>query len=72
MGATCSTHGKDKECLLRKAKGKRPFKRLSVQGGTIKMDLRRNGSEDMNWFLLIQDRVYWWALVTTVMNLRVP
>jgi hypothetical protein len=28
--------------------------------------------EDVDCVLLVQDSVYWWALVSTVMNLRVP
>jgi hypothetical protein len=36
----------------------------------IKMDLREIGWID--WIDLAQDRDQWWALVNTVMNLRVP
>ena len=36
----------------------------------IKMDLREVGGGD--WMELAQDRDRWWALVNTVMNLRVP
>jgi hypothetical protein len=35
----------------------------------IKMDLREVG---WDWIDLAQDRDQWWALVNTVMNLRVP
>jgi len=38
----------------------------------IRMDLREIGCEGVDWIHLIQDRVQWWALVNTVMNLRVP
>jgi len=40
-------------------------------GDNIKMDLQevRGGCED--WMELAQDRDRWWALVSTVMNLRV-
>jgi hypothetical protein len=29
-------------------------------------------SEDVDWMPLTQDRYQWWALVNTLMNLRVP
>jgi hypothetical protein len=38
----------------------------------IKMDLRDIEFGDVYWIHLAQDRVSWWALVNTVMNLRVP
>jgi hypothetical protein len=38
----------------------------------IKRDLREIGIDGANWIRLAQDRVQWWAFVTTVMNLRVP
>jgi hypothetical protein len=38
----------------------------------IKMDLRETGWDAMDWIDLAQDRDQWWALVNTVMNLRVP
>jgi hypothetical protein len=38
----------------------------------IKMDLREIGLGDMDWIDLAQVRDWWRALVTTVMNLRVP
>jgi hypothetical protein len=38
----------------------------------IKMDLRETGFGDVDWIHLAQDRDRWWALVKTVMNLRVP
>jgi len=36
------------------------------------MDLREIGWEGVDWMFLAQDRVQWWALVNTVMNLWVP
>jgi hypothetical protein len=35
-------------------------------------DLREIVWEGVNWIHLAQDREQWWALVNTVMNLRVP
>jgi hypothetical protein len=36
------------------------------------MDLKDIGFGDVDWIQLAQDRDMWWALVNTVMNLRVP
>jgi hypothetical protein len=41
-------------------------------GDNIKMDIRVTGWSGMDWIELAQDRDQWRALVTTVMNLRVP
>jgi hypothetical protein len=38
----------------------------------IKIDLREIGWDSMDWIDLAQDRDQWRALVSTVMNLRVP
>jgi hypothetical protein len=38
----------------------------------IKMDRREIVWEDVDWICLIQDRDQLWAVVSTVMNLRVP
>jgi hypothetical protein len=32
------------------------------------MDLRKTGIDGANWIRLPQDRVQWWAFVSTVMN----
>jgi len=39
---------------------------------SIKMDLQEVGGGCGDWMELAQDRVRWRALVSTVMNLRVP
>jgi hypothetical protein len=36
------------------------------------MDLREKGCEVVDWIHLAQDKDQWWAVVNTVMNLRVP
>jgi len=38
----------------------------------IRMDLREIELEIMDWNHLVQDRDWWWALVTMVMNLWFP
>jgi hypothetical protein len=38
----------------------------------IKMDLREIGWDGMDWIEMAQNRDQWRALVSTVMNLRVP
>jgi hypothetical protein len=36
------------------------------------MDLKEIVLEDVDWIYVAQDRDYWWAVVNTVMKLRVP
>jgi hypothetical protein len=38
----------------------------------IKLHLREEGIDGVNWIQLAQDKVQWRAYVNTVMNLRVP
>jgi hypothetical protein len=38
----------------------------------IIIDLRETGWEGEDWMHLAPDRDQWWAVVNTVMNLRVP
>jgi hypothetical protein len=36
------------------------------------MDLREIGIDGVNWIQLAQDKVWWRALMSTLMNLPVP
>ena len=59
--------------LVGKPEGRRPLgipRRRWVDN--IRMDLQEVGSGHMDWIGLAQDRDRWRALVSAVMNLRVP
>jgi len=59
--------------LVGKPEGKRPLGRPRRRWeDNIKMDLQEVGAGYGNWMELAQDRDRWRALVSTVMNLRVP
>jgi hypothetical protein len=59
--------------LLEKPEGKRPFRRSRQRrDDDIRMDLREVGWEGVDWMHLAQNRDQWWAVVDTVMKLRVP
>jgi hypothetical protein len=59
--------------LVGKPKGKRPLGRPRHRWvDKIKMNLKEIGWGGMDWINLAQDRDQWRALVSTVMNLRVP
>ena len=59
--------------LVGKPEGKKPLGRPRRRcGDNIKMDIEEVGRGCGGWMELAQDRVRWRALVSTVMNLRVP
>jgi hypothetical protein len=59
--------------LVGKPEGKRPLGRPRRRWkGNIKMDLLEVGCGGMDWIELSQDRDRWRALVSAIMNLRVP
>ena len=59
--------------LVEKTEGKRPLGRPRRRWeDNIKMDLQELGKGCGDWMELAQDRDRWWALVSTVMNFRVP
>jgi len=59
--------------LVGKPEGKRPLGRPRRRWeNNIKMDLQEVGGDCEDWMELAQDRDRWRALVSAVMNLRVP
>jgi hypothetical protein len=59
--------------LVGKPEGKRLLGRPRRRWeDNIRMDLRETGWEGVDWIHLSQVRDQWWAVVNTVMNLRVP
>ena len=58
---------------MRKPEGKRPLVRPRRRWEyNIKLGVQEVGCEGMDWIELAQERDRWRALVTVVMNLRVP
>ena len=59
--------------LVGKLEGKRPLGRPRCRlEDNIKMDLEEVGRGCVDWMDLAKDRDRWRALVSTVMNFRVP
>ena len=75
MDGTCGTYGGRgvHKVLLGKPEGKRPVWRSRCRWeDNIKMDLEEVGRGYGDWMELVPDRDRWLALVSTVMNFRVP
>ena len=76
MSGACGAYGEGRgvhRVLVGKPEGKRPLVRPRRRWeNNIKMDLQEVGGGCGDWMELAQDRDRWWALVNTVMNLRVP
>ena len=74
MGGACGTYGGGVHMVLvGKPEGKRPLGRPRRRWeDNIKMDLQEVGGGCGDWIELAQDRDRWWALVSMVMNFRVP
>ena len=59
--------------LVGKPEGNKPLRRPRRRWeDNIKMDLQDVGRGFGDWMELAKDRDRWWALVSTVMNFRVP
>ena len=76
MGGACGVYGEGKgmyRVLVRKPEGKRPLGRPRCRWeDNIRMDLQEVGGGCGKWVELAQDRERWQALVSMVMNFRVP
>ena len=74
MGGACSAYGGgEHRVLVGKPEGKRPLGRPRRRWeDNIKMDLQEVEGGFGDWMELAQNRDRWRALVSTVMNLRVP
>jgi hypothetical protein len=59
--------------LVGRPEGRRPLgRRRRRWEDNIKMEIREIGFGDVDWIHWAQNRDRWWALVNTVMNIRVP
>jgi hypothetical protein len=76
VSGACSPNGEKRNAyrlLVGKPEGKRPIGRPRRRWvNNIKIDLLQIGWDDVDWIDLAQDRDKWRALVSAVMNLRVP
>jgi hypothetical protein len=76
MSTARSTYGEKTKAyriLMGKPGGKTSLRRTRRRWEyNIKMDLREIGGGGMDWIHVAQDTHQKWALVNTVMNLRIP
>jgi hypothetical protein len=76
MGWACSAYRKRRGVYrvpVGKPEGKRPLGRTKCRWeDNIKVDLQEVGCWGIDWIELDRNRDRWRALVTAVMNLRVP
>jgi hypothetical protein len=77
VGGTCGTNGREKRNVCRllvgKPEGMRPLGRPRRRWiDSIKMNHLEMGWNIVDWIGLTKDRYSWRALVSSVMNLRVP
>ena len=76
MGAACSAYGRGKrrvQGFSGKTWGNEPLGRPRRRWkNNIKMDLQEVGCGSMDWIELAQERDTWRALVSAIMNFRVP
>jgi ribosome biogenesis protein Nip4 len=76
MGWACGSKGDVRgayNILVRRPEGRRRLGRPRHRWeDNIKTELEEIGFGDVDWIHLAQDRDTWWALVNTVMSLRVP
>jgi hypothetical protein len=76
VGGACSTMGEGRSAyriLVGRPEGRRPLGRpRRRREDNIKMDLQEVGWDGVAWIDMTQDRDRWRALVSAVMNLRVP
>ena len=76
MGEACGTYGGRERCAQGfggETRGKETIGRPRRKWeNNIKMDLQEVGRGYGDWMELAQDRDSWRALVSTVMNFRVP
>ena len=73
MVGACGTYGEQKRGIQRRHEGRRPLRRHRRRlEDNIKMDLQEVEWEGTNLTNLAHDRDRWRALLSAVMNLRVP